>query len=445
MHLDLLDIDKFAENLKEVTFHKIDEGGKLSKNGLFSQQIFGPINSYKCACPRSPYRGPHSNEEECSICNVKITSSEARRTTFAKINLPFPIINPVFYNLVLKTKPSAKAVMDGILFFRLKVYIDSSDNSLKKLEDGQELTEGNKLLLGIDGVIDYIKYLDSKENKKELKFILKNINMMKIHNVLIIPPEFRNFTKTSNGKYMIDELNRIYKEIIMRSNRIKKLPYNLTEEHDVYRAYFKSIQNFVFDLYNYIFERLSKKKGLIRGNILGKRVDFSGRAVISPNPLLHINECKIPYLIALEILKPQLTAYLVNRKICSRYNQAVSMIEESYKKKTEDLFDIVEEFCEGKICILNRQPSLHRTSILAFKMGIHRGKTIQVHPLHVVPFGADYDGDNMAIYIPVTDIAIKDATDKLAIWHNLISATDGTLVTKFNQDICLGLYLKTLK
>lgn len=439
MRLELIDIDKFAEDLPAVTSAKILEGGKISKNGIFSQQIFGPLRSYKCACPRSSYRGPHSTEETCKICNVDIASTEERRKRYAKIQLPFKVLNPLFYNLVVTAKPSSRKILDAILFFRVKFYIDPIDDHIKKLETIEDLPEDTKILEGLNGAVEYIKLLIKHNKKREFKYIESHIDQLCIKNVLVIPPDFRNFSKTSTGTFMTDTLNQYYNELLMRTSHIKKLPYELKEDHEVYKVYFKSIQKYVFDIHAYIFEKLSKKRGLIRGNILGKRVDFSGRAVISPDPTLKLNQCRAPYVIVLEILKPQLTAYLVNRKICKRYNQASSLIEECYKKRDPRLFPVVKEFCKNKLCILNRQPTLHRMSILAFEMDVHLGNTIQIHPMVCAPYNADMDGDQMSIYIPVTDLSIEDAQTKIGIWNNLVSPTDGTIVPRGNQDILLGI------
>ncbi len=188
---------------------------------------------------------------------------------------------------------------------------------------------------------------------------------------------------------------------------------------------------------------MSKKTGLIRSNILGKRVDFSGRAVISPDPTLNINECRLPYWMVLEILKPQLIAHFVNRRICKRYNQAIQMIDESIQNNDSKFFHIVEEFCKDTVCVLNRQPTLHRLSVLAFKVKIHLGNTIQIHPMICNPFNADFDGDAMAVYFPVTEESKKDVTDHIAIWNNLVSPTDIDSVPKPNQDIVLGIFTAT--
>lgn len=443
MRLSIFDIDKFSESLPEVTTNKIFEGGKISKSGLFSQQIFGPIKSYRCACPRSVYRGQHSDEKKCQVCDVDITSSEERRKRMAKIALPFEVLNPIFYYLVLNAKPSKKRTLDNILFFKIK-YVLNADNTLTKLTDidNPDMSTLN-ILYGLDGAIKLIKLLAANSSNQEFKFINKHFDKITIKNVIVIPPDFRNFTKMSTGSHMTDTINQHYSELLMRVAHINKMIVEITPDQDIYKTYYRSIQTYVLNIYDHIFNKLSKKKGLIRSNLLGKRVDFSGRAVISPCPTLNINECRIPYLIVLEILKPQLTSYLVNKRLYKRYNQASSVIDECIRSNNPMLFETVREFCKDKICILNRQPTLHRMSILAFKLDIHLGNTIQLAPMVCPAYNADFDGDCMAIYIPVTDISFKDTHKKLGIWNNLLSPTDATIVPRPNQDIILGIYSAT--
>ncbi len=439
----LLDIDEICKDLPEVISDKPQEGRKIAKNGLFSQQIFGPIKSWKCDCPKSIYRGPHSGEKKCGICNVDIISSEVRRKRYAKIKLPFPVLNPIFYYLILNSKPSLKQTIDNILFYKSK-YRMLDDGSLEKINPLEDASESDTVLYGLSGIKLLVEKLCETSKSEDFRFIKENLHLLTINNALVIPPDFRNFSKSSTGKILMDKINQHYTELLFRISRINKLSFKLTEEQEVFKNYFRSIQFFTNNIYDYVFERLSKKKGLIRKNILGKRLDFSGRAVISPDPTLLLDECKIPYKMLLEVFKPQLTAYMIDRKIYKRYNLAVKDIEDCINTGDNKLFNIVMDYCKGRIVILNRQPTLHRLSILAFHIIPTFGTTtIQVHPLFCRPQNADFDGDALAAYFPITEESIKEAEEKIGIWNNLISPTDCGLVPVPNQDVLLGIYYLT--
>jgi len=441
MFLNLINMDMICESLREVTSPKIFESGKFSKNGLFSQQIFGPIKSDSCACNKITYRGRTLRDSVCPKCEVEIVSSEERRKRYAKITLPFPILNPIFYYIITISKSTTKTIINDMLTYTAQYYFDD-DGVIKKLGETAR-PEGIEILTGLKGALRYIEILIDREDRVEFQFIRDNFDKILINNVLIIPPDFRPCGSSSSNKHIMDSINELYRSIIVACNQVKLLPYDVVEGDDVWRTNFKYIQLNVTKLFEYVLTKMSKKEGLLRANILGKRVDFSGRAVISPDPTLPLDRCRIPYWMILEILKPQIVTHLVNRRVCKRYNQAVKIVEDCIKSKSTELFDIVSEFCSDKICVLNRQPTLHRLSVLAFKVSIHLGNTIQIHPMICHPFNADFDGDAMALYFPITDRSIKDAKEKVGVWNNLISQTDITLVPQPSQDIVLGIFSVT--
>lgn len=440
MKLSHFNIDEFTKDLPEISSPNIFESNKLTANGLFSQQIFGPLKSYKCGCTRSIYRGPHSIEEKCEVCDVEITTSEERSKRYAKISLPYTILNPLVYMLVKKAKPSCKKILNDILFYKQAYYFD--EEGLIKPYDPNVDTDKYKLE-GIDGTKKYILHLCKNSDKAELEFIKTNEDIITCNSVVVIPPAFRSFSKNSNGSCTTDALNKHYQELLIRINNITKLSFLLKEDSDQLKSYFNTVQIHTINIYEYIIDKLSKKTGLIRGNILGKRVDFSGRAVISPDPTLNLDECKIPYLILLEMYKPKLITYLVNRKVVTRHNKASDLIDQCIVKNDQSLLPILEDFIKDKVCILNRQPTLHRLSVLAFKVLINPGNTIMIHPLVCASYNADFDGDQMAVYVSMTDKCTDDIRSKIGIWNNLLSPTDGTLVPRPNQDIILGIYTAT--
>jgi len=328
------------------------------------------------------------------------------------------------------------------LTYSYRYFINSEGVFVKILED-TTIEEGSEIFTGLKGALRYIEILTETNDRPEFQFIRDNFDKIVINNVLVIPPDFRPCGNNASNKHIIDSINGLYRALITSCNKVKKIPYDVDENTDIYKTNFKYIQINVMKLYEYILTKMSKKEGLLRANILGKRVDFSGRAVISPDPTLSLEYCRIPYWMILEILKPQIVTHLVNRRICKRYNQAVKLVETCIKSKSTELYDIVSEFCNNKLCILNRQPTLHRLSVLAFKVSIHLGNTIQIHPMICHPFNADFDGDAMALYFPITSRSIKDAYEKIGVWNNLISQTDITLVPKPSQDIVLGIFSVT--
>ena len=454
MRLDIIDTDGIAIGLPEILVPKIFENRRFSKLGLFSQQIFGPVKSHHCLCSKQSYKGPRYGKKKCPICNVPIITSDARKKRFAKIALPFPVMNPLFFYLIVGNRITLKKILTEMLSYKAKYYFDT-EGSIVRISEGDPTPEGQHTMSGLSGVVEYIRKIldmdvipvegdeDPGPLRKELQYVKDHFDLLTIKNVIIIPPDFRPCGKGNTDHYVVDDVNELYNKILKISNQLKDVPYPLQETEDVYKANFKYLQKLIFDLCDYILERMSKKTGLIRSNILGKRVDFSGRAVISPDPTLKLNECRLPYWMVLEILKPQLIAHFVNRRICKRYNQAIQMIDASIQDNDSKFFDVVQEFCKDKICVLNRQPTLHRLSVLAFKVKIHLGNTIQIHPMVCSPYNADFDGDAMAVYFPVTEEAQKDVAKHLGIWNNLVSPTDIKCVPKPNQDIILGIYSAT--
>ena len=438
MYLSLVDIDEESKDLTEVISPKIIESGKFSKFGLFSQQIFGPVKSDSCACNRITYRGRTLRNTVCERCGVDIASSEERRKRFAKIILPFPVLNPLFYHIIIKSKSSARTILNNMLNFNEAYYINEKRLPIKIIP-GEYTPQDADKLIGLEGTIKYIVNELECNDTNEFKFIRDNFDKVIINNVLIIPPDFRPCGSNGTGKIIMDEINSLYRLLIVRSNQMKALPFSVTKDDDIYKTNFKQIQTIVTRLFEFVLGKMSKKEGLIRSNILGKRVDFSGRAVISPDPTLKLDQCRIPYKMILEILKPQLVTYLVNRRVCKRYNQAVKLVEDCIRTKSEELFDLCVEFCRNKMCILNRQPTLHRLSILAFKVSIHLGNTIQIHPMVCHPFNADFDGDScnadfelicngQTINIGISEL--KNRGD-LFVQYKTKNRDDGVIVTKY--------------
>jgi len=393
--VELINVDKWASKLKAVTNPKPFKNGKYTKDGLFSQQIFGPRRSYYCACRNTPYIGKRNKGKKCKRCGVEVTTTDTRRKTFAKIALPFPIFNPLFYFLAIKMKTSSKELLTNLLGHKETYYYNDKD-VIVKLPKDTEPPEGVDMLHGIDGAKTYLLTLaESKVGTESADFILSHQESITSSHVIVIPPRFRPCNRDGSGKFIMDNINKIYNQILIRVNLVNKSPVDMTDtdNSDIYKLNFNNIQQYAIELYTFILDKLSKKNGLIRSNILGKRVDFSGRAVITPNPNLSLDECSIPYFMMLEIAKPQLTGYLVRRRIQKTYKGALDLIDDCIKNKDFRLFDEVVNYADDKYCVLNRQPTLHRLGMLGFKMRVTKGNTIEIPPLITAPFNADFDGD----------------------------------------------------
>jgi len=282
-----------------------------------------------------------------------------------------------------------------------------------------------------------------KDKDSNWKLIFDNLDKFYINNILVLPPEFRPVSKNKDAQ-MRDEINRYLNTLLNFSLTMKDSHLENQEGGGIYEITARNLYRHVYSYYNYIFSKLSKKKGLIRGTILGKRVDFSGRAVIIPDPNLQLGECSIPYLMALELFKLEVSNLLLEKRVFKRPDSALTKIDECLKNEDYELYDITKEAVEGKYIILNRQPTLHRMGILSFKTKINSDYVIKIHPLICEPYNADFDGDQMAIYRPLDEQSVKECDYELSIQNNLVSPSTGDLILGVNQDIVLGIYLLTL-
>jgi len=304
--LKLTTYDITKESLHEIKNPKIFEKRRFSADGLFSLQIFGPILSYHCLCKDS-FKGPNYPLSTCPKCGVRITTASERDKTYSKIRLPFKVFNPLIFYIVTQNRPALKNALKGLLFLNRDIINPKTGEVLYRSND---LNEIKRYLFD---------YFSKYKNKSIYNFLVKNENLILIDEILVIPPNFRPCNKLSQGGFVLDKLNEKYLNILKLSSQLQKVIVPLDNTNELYLTNFKILQGYVFELYDYVFEKLSGKTGLIRSNMLGKRVDFSGRAVITPDPTLKLNECAIPYSIVLEILKPKLIPYLVSKRICNSY------------------------------------------------------------------------------------------------------------------------------
>jgi DNA-directed RNA polymerase beta' subunit len=272
MKLKIINIDEIAASLPEITNPKIDENRKFSKDGLFSQQIFGPIKSYHCICSKNSYKGPRYNEKKCPICGVDITTAEVRKKRFAKIELPFIVLNPIFFHMFCQNRTTMKKMINDMLYYAYIFYYDDNGeiNKIGFEDEGViEIDEESKLI-GLSGVVKYMttelrKYdgVDDDKVKDYIKYLRNNLDKITIKNVIVIPPDFRPAGQNSAKKYVVDDVNDVYNRIIKISNELKHIPYELSEGEEIYRTNFRYLQKLIIELTEFVFERMSKKSGLI--------------------------------------------------------------------------------------------------------------------------------------------------------------------------------------
>jgi DNA-directed RNA polymerase subunit beta' len=446
MKIEFFDIDEHCKNLAAVTSNKIYAKRGFHEDGLFSQKIFGPIRNYSCAC--GDYHGRAKAGQLCSICGVEITNSNVRRKRFAKIELPFPIMNPIMYYLLIKVgKITFKDILDNLLLSDMPMSY-RYDEKLKKyirIAEDEVVPEGTKIFSGLEGAHEISKKMvdENKDKSKIWRYIYDNFNKFYMNNAIVMPPAFRPISKTRDVQKR-DKMNDFLLKILNFTLTKNQELLNTNKDSGISFVNVKNLQRYIFDLYEYIISKFGKKQGLIRDSILGKRNDFSGRAVIAPDPTLNLDECGVPYLMLLELYKLEISNILNERRLFKTYDKAVTYIDECMTKHDYALYDLVGEICTGRYVILNRQPTLHRMGILAFKIKVNKEMVIQLHPMACEPFNADFDGDQMAIYRALYPEAEKECAEKLSISKNLLSPSTGDLILGVNQDIVLGLYLLTI-
>jgi DNA-directed RNA polymerase subunit beta' len=455
MKINFFNVNQFCETLPEVTTNKIYAKRGFHPNGLFSEKMFGPVRTCTCGC--GIYWGRSKIGERCSTCGVEIGYSSLRRKKFAKIELPFAVMNPIMFYLILKAgKVTVGNIVHDIIFDDsvLGYYFDPESKKYIKVKKptieaaATEIPEGRVLYSGSTGIFELVKFESDRNKDTNLawKFVLENVDKFFMSSIIVCPPEFRPVSKTKDVQ-MRDKMNEFYMTILNFSLMLKN-DVTTYENSEIQMINFRNLQRYVFNFYEYIFSKFSKKTGLIRGSILGKRIDFSARAVISPDPELNLDECSLPYVISLELFKLHIVNRLLEMKNFNnhsfvRYDPTIEYVNDCIKIKNPELLSIVEEVTKDKLVMLNRQPTLHRMGFMSFKIKINMDSVIKIHPLVCEPYNADFDGDQMAAYIslyPETEIENKE---KIYILANLISPSTGKMILGVNQDILLGIYLLT--
>lgn len=462
---------------------------KPEKDGLFCERIFGPSRDYECYCgkyKRIKYKGI-----VCDRCGVEVTHSRVRRERMGHIELAAPVVHVWFW----KVLPSRIGTLlnltirelERVIYYEEFIVIDPGETPLKKKEllteaKYQEMRAkyGNKFKakMGAEAIRELLKELDLNKMAKELKNTIKQMpieripkKMIKRLNIIeefrrsgnkpewmildvlpVIPPDLRPLVPLEGGRFATSDLNDLYRRVINRNNRLKKL-IELKAPEIILRNEKRMLQEAVDALFENgrhgrpvlghgnrplksLADMLKGKQGRFRQNLLGKRVDYSGRSVIVVGPELKLYECGLPKIMALELFEPFILRKLRERGHVHTIKSARKLIE----KATEEVWDILEDVIRDHPVLLNRAPTLHRLSIQAFQPKLIEGKAIQIHPLVCPPFNADFDGDQMAVHVPLSVEAQMESRLLMLSSNNIFSPAHGGPLVSPTQDIVLGLY-----
>ncbi len=477
---------------------------KPERDGLFCEKIFGPTKDYECYCgkyKRIRYRGI-----VCDRCGVEVTEKKVRRERMGHIALTVPVAHIWYFKSApnkisaLLGLPSKK--LESVIYYEKYVVVNPGASGLEKMELLSEdeyldvlarLPENANLpdddpdkfvaKMGAEGIYDLLKGIDVVELSKELRQsmftetsqqrkteILKRLSVVKwfleskdinrpewmIMKVIpVIPPDLRPLVPLDGGRFATTDLNDLYRRVIIRNNRLKKL-IEIKAPEVILRNEKRMLQEAVDSLFDNskkssavksetnralksLSDSLKGKQGRFRQNLLGKRVDYSARSVIVVGPELNMHECGLPKFMAAELYKPFIIRKLIERGIVKTVKSAKKIVD----RKDPVIWDILENVMKGHPVLLNRAPTLHRLGIQAFQPRMIEGKAIQLHPLACTAFNADFDGDQMAVHLPLGNAAIMEAMLLMLGSQNILNPANGTPITVPSQDMVLGLYYIT--
>ena len=467
---------------------------KPEKDGLFCEKIFGPTKDYECHCGK--YKRIRYKGIVCDRCGVEVTTSKVRRERMGHIELAAPVAHIWYFKgipsrIALVLDISSKS-LERVVYFASYIVVDKGTS---KLSEGTILNEAEyneavqkygkdsfKAEMGAGAIQKLLQKVDieklAKQLKKELDKaseqkkakIIKRLDTIEsfrksgnkpewmIMSVLpVIPPELRPMVQLDGGRFATSDLNDLYRRVINRNNRLKRL-LELGAPEIIVRNEKRMLQESVDALIDNgrrgrpvtgagnrplksLSDMLKGKQGRFRQNLLGKRVDYSGRSVIVVGPELKIYECGLPKEMAVELFKPFVMKELVEKGIAHNIKSAKRMVE----RLRPEVWDLLEEVIKDHPVMLNRAPTLHRLGIQAFQPVLVEGRAIKLHPLVCTPFNADFDGDQMAVHVPLTPEAIAEARFLMLSVNNLLKPQDGKPVTVPSQDMILGAYYLTIQ
>src|SRR2546423_2597297 len=495
----------FGEVLKPETINY--RTYKPERDGLFCERIFGPVKDYECACGK--YKRIRYKGIVCDRCGVEVTEKKVRRERMGHIKLVVPVVhiwyfkslpNKIGYLLGMSSKK-----LESIVYYERFVVIQSGIRADKGQNYGDLLTEEeyldildtlpkdnqylpdedpNKFIakMGAEAVHDLLARIDLDQLSYDLRNAaatetsqqrkadaLKRLSVveafrdaqtrisnrpewMVMQYIPVIPPELRPLVPLDGGRFASSDLNDLYRRVIIRNNRLKRL-LEIKAPEVILRNEKRMLQEAVDSLFDNsrksnavkaeggralksLSDVLKGKQGRFRQNLLGKRVDYSGRSVIVVGPELKLYECGLPKDMAAELFKPFIIRKLIERGIVKTVKSARKLVD----KKEAVIWDILENILKGHPVMLNRAPTLHRLSIQAFQPKLIEGKAIQLHPLVTTAFNADFDGDQMAVHVPLSHAAVLEAQVLMLSSHNILNPQNGTPITLPSQDMVLGLY-----
>ena len=462
---------------------------KPERDGLFCAKIFGPIKDYECLCGK--YKRLKHRGVICEKCGVEVTLSKVRRDRMGHIELASPVAH-IWY---LRSLPSRIGLIldmtlreiEQVLYFERFIVLDPG---LTPVEKGQLLSEdayqnlieehGNDLRVGMgaEAIMELLSEIDleksfnelkeeiastksqakNKRNVKRLKLVESFINpgnrpeWMILTVLPVLPPDLRPLVPLEGGRFATSDLNDLYRRVINRNNRLKRL-LELKAPEIIVRNEKRMLQESVDALLDNgrrgraitgtnkrplksLADMIKGKGGRFRQNLLGKRVDYSGRSVIVVGPTLRLHQCGLPKKMALELFKPHIFGKLHLRGITTTIKAAKKYVE----KESEEVWDILDEIIKEYPVLLNRAPTLHRLGIQAFEPTLIEGKAIQLHPLVCAAFNADFDGDQMAVHVPLSLEAQVEARVLMLSSNNILSPSNGSPIIVPSQDIVLGIY-----
>ena len=461
------------------------------KEGLFCEKIFGPVKDWECHCGK--YKRVRHKGIVCDRCGVEVTTSKVRRERMGHIELAAPVCHiwylkgiPSRMGLLLDMSPK---VLEKVIYFVSYIVIDPGDTPLlkKQLLNEREYRENRELYgdsfnagIGAEAVELLLAEIDLEQMSIDLKeeiatstgqrkgraikrlevvesFRLSNNHpVWMILDVLpVIPPELRPMVQLDGGRFATSDLNDLYRRVINRNNRLKRL-LDLGAPDIIVRNEKRMLQEAVDALIDNgrrgrpvtgpgnrplksLSDMLKGKQGRFRQNLLGKRVDYSGRSVIVVGPNLKMHQCGLPKEMALELFKPFVMKKLVDRAIASNIKSAKKMVE----RGREEVWDILDDVIKEHPVLLNRAPTLHRLGIQAFEPVLVEGRALQLHPLVCTAYNADFDGDQMAVHVPLSAEAQTEARLLMLASNNILNPKDGKPVVTPTQDMVIGLYYLT--
>ena len=465
---------------------------KPEKDGLFCEKIFGPSKDWECHCGK--YKKIRYKGVVCDRCGVEVTKASVRRERMGHIELAAPVSHiwyfkgiPSRMGLILDVSPKN---LEKVLYFASYIVLEAQDGI--GLQQKQILTEteyqearanyGNAFRagMGAESIMELLMSIDLEEESNTLKEELKSASGQKRARIIkrlevieafrgsgnkpewmiltvipVIPPDLRPMVQLDGGSFATSDMNDLYRRIINRNNRLKRL-LELGAPDIIVRNEKRMLQEAVDALIDNgrrgrpvtgpgnrplksLSDMLKGKQGRFRQNLLGKRVDYSGRSVIVVGPELKIYQCGLPKEMAIELFKPFVMKELVSREIAHNIKQAKKMVE----KLQPEVWDVLEEVIREHPVMLNRAPTLHRLGIQAFEPTLVEGKAIKLHPLVCTAFNADFDGDQMAVHLPLSVEAQAECRFLLLSPNNLLKPSDGGVVAVPSQDMVLGIYYLT--